>query len=81
MPNDTEYLGLYVLPENFPKCSGILFLPLGLLMAACKYPTVKDCHMLFTAVCGAGLTFTVTTNLRQLKTVNMLLILKRTKYA
>lgn len=66
---------------NLSEYFGLFFLPLGLSMAACKYPTVKDYHMLFTAVCGAGPTFIVIMNLRQLKTVNMHLILKKTKYA
>lgn len=49
-------------------------------MADYRYLIVKDYRMLFTAVCGAGQIFTVTMNLKQLKTVNMLLILKRMKY-
>lgn len=49
-------------------------------MAVYKYLTVKDYRMLFTAACGVGQIFTVIMNLKQLKTVNMLLILKRMKY-
>lgn len=53
---------------------------IDLLMAVYRYLIVKDYRMLFTVVCGAGQIFTVTMNLKQLKTVNMLLILKRMKY-
>lgn len=53
--------------------------PTDLSMAAYRYLTVKGYRMLFTVVCGAGRIFTVTMNLKQLKTVNMLLILKRMK--
>lgn len=53
--------------------------PTDLSMAACRYLTVKDYRTLFTVVCGAGRIFTATMSLKQLKTVNMLLILKRMK--
>lgn len=64
------------LPPFFSPC----FVPIGLLMVVSRYLTGKGCRTLYIAGYGAGLIFTVIMNSKQLKTANMLLILKRMKY-